>query len=119
MQTTTLALGLSHLLVGVVARQWTVAAYTGLQCNGEQLTIHEPSQDPSPDRECRVLEHHVQTASVVLAVSEDTTDTWIFGLHESPEDNSCIYDVEGAGSYTRKIRYQATHCQLISLTELL
>jgi hypothetical protein len=101
MRTTVISLGFAHLLSTAIAQEWQVAAYTSQRCNGEQLSLHEPIQQPADDRECRFFTHHVATTSVAFSVSEDNTDTWIFGLHSSPNDDSCVYDQEGAGSYTR------------------
>lgn len=100
MRTTAFLLGFAQLSTAI-AQEWQVAAYTGQRCNGEQLSLHEPLQQPADDRECRFFTHHVSTTSVVFSVAEDNTDTWIFGLHASPNDDSCVYDQEGAGSYTR------------------
>lgn len=112
MRITVSTLSFAQLLCSAIAQEWTVSAYTGLQCNGEQLSHHEPSQQPAEDRECRLFGDFVATSSVVFAISEDTDDTWVFGLHESPEDNSCIYDPEGAGAYTRTSAIkQFTDCQ--------
>jgi hypothetical protein len=102
MRTVVLSLGFAQLLSGAVA-EWTVSAYSGIRCNGQELSRHEPSTDPAPNRECRLFDYFEQTSSVVFIVSEDTEDTWVFGLHESPEDNSCVYDVEGAGTYIRTL----------------
>lgn len=100
MRIVALSLGFAQLLSGAIA-EWTVSSYSGVRCNGQELSRHEPSTDPAPNRECRLFGYPEQTSSVVFMVSEDTEDTWVFGLHESPEDNSCIYDVVGAGTYIR------------------
>jgi len=105
MHTTAFLLGLAQLLRTATAQEWQVAAYTGLRCNGEQLSLHEPLQQPADDRECRALTHDVATTSVVFSVAGENPDTWVFGLH----DDLCIYDQEGAGSYIRTSTLERWH----------